>query len=56
VKTSLEYEINYRQNRLLQLTEQSKRFFCNKRKVEKEYLETYLKLKDKQQELKELSK
>ena len=56
VKTSLEDEINYLQNRLKELSEKSKRFFCNKKKVEREYLETYVLLRQKEETLKELSK
>ncbi len=56
MKNHIEDDIKHLQNKLKELSTKSKRFFCNKKEVEREFLDIYFKLKAKQQELQELSK
>jgi hypothetical protein len=57
VKNQLEDDIKHLQNRLEEISQKSKKFFQrNKKELNQEFLAVYNKLKDKQQELKELTK
>ena len=57
MKNQLEDDIKHLQNRLEEISQKSKKFFQrNKKELNQEFLAVYNKLKDKQQELKELTK